>query len=160
MKNRLILFLVAVLIAVAVSFGFKWFGGLRGEPVVFETVFQNWSSGHGERKQYVINAGENWNELWLEFTSNITPTPFFPPPDFDSYTVIAFFAGTKPTGGYEVEITEVLEASDKIYIKLTETSPGIECVVFEAITEPYHIIKIPKTDKEIEFILNEVVTRC
>lgn len=65
--------------------------------------------------------------------------------DFDNYMVIAVFLEIKPTG-WEVEINGVVENENNITIIKEEME--LDNTV---ITQPFHIVKIPITDKEIIF---------
>ncbi|MBM3710345.1 MAG: protease complex subunit PrcB family protein, partial [Actinobacteria bacterium] len=60
--------------------------------------------------------------------------------NFSEEMVVGVFLGEKQTGGYEVEVTDVLDQNDYIefQIKINEPDPGE--IVAQSITSPYHII--------------------
>lgn len=58
----------------------------------------------------------------------------------DYYFVV--FAGEKPTGGYDIEITDVNISGDITNIVVKETSPSADMMVTQALTYPMHIIRI------------------
>jgi len=50
--------------------------------------------------------------------------------------------------GWRIEITSVIEWSDRIAVVVTVRTPHIE---LPADTQPFTVVKIPKTKKKIEF---------
>jgi hypothetical protein len=65
--------------------------------------------------------------------------------DFDNYIVIAVFLEVKPVNWF-VEITTIIENETNIVVSQEDTEGG-----FTTIEQPYHIVKIPITDKPIVF---------
>lgn len=85
----------------------------------------------------LINSMNTVNNVSNSFTeTNI---------DFNTYQIIAVFKEVKPTS-WKVEITSVFENAENITILIIETEN--ESTV---ITQPFHIIKIPKITKPIVF---------
>jgi hypothetical protein len=65
--------------------------------------------------------------------------------DFDNYIVIAVFLEVKPVNWF-VEITTIIENETNIMVSQVDTEGG-----FTVIRQPYHIVKIPITDKPVVF---------
>ncbi len=59
--------------------------------------------------------------------------------------------GEKPTGGYDVEITEITEAEDKILVTVHFTEPGEDEVVTQALTYPYDLAMLDDPGLPVEF---------
>jgi hypothetical protein len=59
-----------------------------------------------------------------------------------------------------VAIDSITEGSSSISVNVTETTPGPNCVVTEALTKPFSIVKIPKTDKKPVFKSKQIVKDC
>lgn len=106
-----------------------------------------------ERGNYIINSPTEWNNIFGE--TNIEPNV-----DFEEKTVIAVVMGQKPSGGYSVSIKQLEIGKDTIQFMVEEVIPGEKCFVTEALTNPYQIISIDKTQKEIRFVGNTVVNEC
>ena len=124
----------------------------------FTTIAQGTNSGYQSASQTVIDNEEGWINLWQQHTSDTEPSPPVPKVDFTSYKVVAVFAGEKSTGGYSVEILTVetrnFQTKDLpslvIVVEYRQPQPG--GLVTEAMTYPYHMIKIPKIDvKKVVF---------
>ncbi len=114
-------------------------------------ISQGTSSHYDEKEDLVIKDESTWKAVWEKHISNRDPQPELPNVDFSNEMVIAVFNDIKPSGGYSVEILMVKDKPDRVEVFLIERSPSPEEIVTSALTQPYHIIKIPKSDKQIYF---------
>ncbi|MCD6264029.1 hypothetical protein DRO56_02670 [Candidatus Bathyarchaeota archaeon] len=80
--------------------------------------------------------------------------------DFSNTTIIAVFMGEFSTGGYEIEIKEVIDVGSSILVKVEKTYPGRGCTTTEAFSQPYHIIKLQKIEKPVTFRTSVKVRIC
>lgn len=118
----------------------------------FTTIARGTDSGYQNTSQMVIDNSERWLDLWQQHTCNTEPSPPLPQVDFTRYSVVAVFAGEKPTGGYSVEILTAQTTGSEIknqpslVITVEYRQPKAGEFVTEAFTYPYHMIKIPKID--------------
>jgi len=131
-----------------------------GADVAFTNVAKDSHGGYGERGNVMVQSEVEWRDLWSKTTSNQTPPPQLPDVDFEKETLIAAFMGTERTGGYAIEITKITETDSALMVSVKEISPGPNCIVTMALTQPYHIVKILKTEKQVEFLITEEVTEC
>lgn len=96
-------------------------------------------------------------EQWRKFAAEVEASPADPPPvDFDKQTVVAIFAGTKPTGGYSVKVTKVTDQSrpgkpSTAVVDYEVISPPPDAMVTQALTYPYVVVRIEKRLEQIEF---------
>lgn len=106
-------------------------------------------NGHEEITQsnLIIKNITDWQNLiskmdsYNEVSNNFTETSI----DFENYFIIAIFSEIKPTI-CGVEIKNITENENNILVFSEKTESDATTV-----SQPYHIIKIPKTDKTIEF---------
>ena len=68
--------------------------------------------------------------------------------DFSAYQIIAVFDEVKGNGGWTIDITGIAEWQDKILISVANLKKGGAASV---ITQPCQIVKIPVSEKEVEF---------
>jgi len=59
--------------------------------------------------------------------------------------------GEQPTGGYEVEITDVVEEPDRLLVKVSFAEPAEDEPVTTALTYPYDLEAVEPTDLPVEF---------
>jgi len=69
--------------------------------------------------------------------------------DFTAYQVIATIDIWRPSTGWHIEISTITELEDEI--KVTANAEQREGSLLTVMTQPYHVVKIPKIDKTIVF---------
>jgi len=109
------------------------------------------TSGITTFRTVVVRTSEDWQTLWREHAGPSVPPSPCPPVDFNQYTIIGIFAGTKPTAGYSVDIVDTQPLSDKIVVLYRETTPPQGMITAQVLTQPYHLRLIPKTNLPITF---------
>lgn len=122
-------------------------------------VFDSGSQGLNERGAYAINDEDSLSTLLLNIYGPDSPQAFAPV-DFTRYTVIAVFAGEKNSGGYSVDISRVVERENGLVVSVREYVPGQGCIVTQAVTYPYQIAIIPKTNVLAATIDWNTAERC
>ena len=108
-------------------------------------------SGVREPLQTVARTPAEWESLWKRHVSNQNPPS--PPPmiDFGAQMAAGVFLGEKSTGGYEVEITKAELKNSTLYIYYIETNPSRGGATIQAMTQPFHLVKLPKHDARVVF---------
>jgi hypothetical protein len=66
--------------------------------------------------------------------------------------VIVCIDKVRNSGGFSIEIIEVVTESDTFLIKVKTEGPKPMSMVTSVMIQPYHIVKIKKTNKKIKFI--------
>ena len=117
--------------------------------VQFTTVGKNTLNG-GEnipQSNFVFNNETDWNNFLIQLNAinDVSGTFNETEIDFTAFTVIAVVDEVK-TSGSQISIINVMENTNNIQIakELTIYSTTV-------ISQPFHIIKIPKTNKPIIF---------
>lgn len=126
----------------------------------FQTILKGYSSGHTESTFYVIQDEGEWVAVWSQHQSIFSPQ--LPPPEvnFSEGTIIGVFMGEFSTGGYGIEIMEVIDMNQFVVVKVEKTYPGEGCIVTMAFSQPYHIVRIDKIYKEVTFDTVERIIEC
>ncbi|SIQ39395.1 PrcB C-terminal [Alkalispirochaeta americana] len=62
--------------------------------------------------------------------------------DFSNEAAIVFFAGTRTTGGYQLELERVSRTSRELTIHIAEKGPDPDQVVTQALTFPHIVIVV------------------
>jgi len=134
----------------------KDFGKKSTEKTEFQTIEKGYYSGHTNSAYHVINTETEWADVWNQHRSISWPQQSPPKINFSDTTVIAVFMGEFSTGGYGIEIEEIFNMPKSTIVKVEKTYHGAGCIVTQALSQPYHIVRTNKIDKEIIF---EVVVR-
>ena len=109
-------------------------------------LYGNGSEGIVQSNMVISNTTD-WQNLMNQMNSvnNVTDEFSETNIDFSTYKVIAIFLEVKPNG-WQVRISNIEENVSSIMVSTAETE-GINLVV----TQPFYIVKIPVTNKPIEF---------
>lgn len=143
MKNNIIIILIlGILFICNTSYP-------QEEKVIpFTTVAEGDACGIKGNKKLIINNKEKWKNLCTEIVkgSPRDKAPYF---DFNITTLIGIFIGNCSPAYDLVEIVKIVENDEKIIVYYKQF------VVFpkgNKITQPFCIVSIGKTNKNIEFI--------
>lgn len=120
---------------------------LLGE-VQFTVIYEGSSSLITEADTWIIK-----NEYaWEVFKSNSFPSiELVHNIDFNTQIILAVSQGEKPTGGYSIAISGIFEFDDYLEVEVQEFSPAPGQEVTLALTQPFQIVVIEKTEKSILF---------
>lgn len=152
MQRKRFFVITALVVAVFAFVVLNTFGVIGiGTRIEFQPISKGIWSGHTNAEYYVIQDRDEWTQIWSQHTKVMHPQDPLPEMDFSEKTIIAVFMGTHLTTGYGIEVKEIIDTGLSIVVKVEKTYPGKRCVVGEAITHPYHIVKINKIDKYIIF---------
>jgi protease stability complex PrcB-like protein len=123
----------------------------EGTALPFSTVAQGFASGVSEPLQVAIRTRDEWVAFWTRHTRAQVQPPSAPPVDFSREMVVGVFLGERATGGYEIEITKVERADSGLRIHYRSKSPDPAAMVTQALTQPYHVIKLRRDDSPLVF---------
>lgn len=127
----------------------------RTKEVSFQEIAHGERSTVVRRTNYIINSTSELTEVWKMIETDGQP----PEVDFTRNSVIAVFAGKKPTAGYDIEVAKIEDGIvRKVFLKLT--SPGGSCLLAQSLTQPYQIIEVPKASLPLTHEDTNVTTSC
>jgi hypothetical protein len=110
-------------------------------------------SGIHALETVIVRSPEEWEALWSRHVADRIGTRREPPlVGFQEQLVVGFFAGDRPTGGYAVRFLGLEGCLAKF--ELRHPPPG--AVLTQAITQPYAMAAITRTDLPIRFEVVEV----
>lgn len=118
-------------------------------------IVQQWTgfnSNQEKPRRLVIRDQKSWAETWAAMRGNVEPKPAVPAVDFEKHVVVAVFMGRKSSGGYAVKIVSIKKGKDKVRVTVKESNPPEGAMVTMALTSPYHVVVVPKSDKDVEFV--------
>lgn len=112
-------------------------------------------------RNLVIRNEADFRAFWRALHDNDPSPPPLPNIDFSQETVMAALLGTKPSGGYIIEIEEIIPNADApARVRIEVTVPGGSCGVTGALTSPYHVIKVEGTGLNFTFADERVRRTC
>jgi protease stability complex PrcB-like protein len=111
------------------------------------TLARGQSSGVSQARQALVRDRVEWEALWKVHA----PTEATPTVDFSSREVAAVFLGTRPTGGYSVDIVGTRFEAQTLIVEYAERRPGRSDILAQVITAPFHIVSLAKHDGPVRF---------
>jgi hypothetical protein len=130
--------MIALLLALLVA---------QAQTPAITTVAQGPASGATDFREVVVRSPAEWAALWKSHAGLQTA----PVIDFSANVVAAVFLGTRPTGGFRVEITGTRREAAALVVDYAERAPGANDLVTQVLTAPFHIVSIPRHDGPIRF---------
>ena len=134
--------------------------GSDNERIPFEVIHEGSYSAISDKRELIIYNEKEYQALMNDVYKNLDQMPKIPVVDFKKNSLVAVFIGSRSSGGYLVKIDSIIEASIYLVVSITETTPGKNCIVTDALTAPYVIVKIPKIEKKAEFKTKKTEKDC
>lgn len=118
--------------------------GCGGVTVANAQEETEWRGGQGGKEVFSVVVARNpaaWNALWAGIGRP-------PPAEFDASREIAaaLFLGRRRTGGYGITIESVRRRGAFMVVRFQEVRPAPDAMVTQALTSPYLVRLIPKTE--------------
>jgi hypothetical protein len=104
-----------------------------------------WKAQHGGPRTATMLVARSEAE-WQRLAAPFGLRPPLPRIDFDRQMVVAVGLGERPTGGYTVTITGAEERGGILHVRYEERRPRPDELVTQALTAPYHIRVLPRSD--------------
>jgi hypothetical protein len=115
-------------------------------------TWSNFTAGEGSKiktpRTTIITSPGQFNSYWRESTGNNSVANV----DFDREQLVAINIGERPTSGYKLSVTSVVQLSDQsVVISYVEQRPSVNARVTYVKTSPYVIIRMKKVNSRITF---------
>ena len=121
----------------------------QSTKIIFTEIGQGFTELNDNLAQNLIITTETeWNilldNLPSEFVDNFNEINI----NFNEFIIIAVITENQPNTGYSVSVNEIIENKNSINVfsEIQYVGSG-----YTAIVQPFHIVKIPSTNKEIVF---------
>lgn len=157
--RELQLILVATFISVIVGGGLYFLAEGDNIATSYTPSFRTLEAGVNgptdvlvQRKNYVFRQDVEFHAFWELLHGNAPGTKQPPAVRFANDHVIAVMHGVRSTGGYDIFIRDIIETPQERIIEIVRREPGPDCVVPEALTNPYHIVAVKKSDKPLRAV--------
>ena len=115
--------------------------------VAMTTINSNHMSGIDTPQQSVARTASEFETLWRKHA----PSQPLPAVDFGKQMVLAVFLGSRPSGGFNVQITNVRSSGKDLVVQWVETRPAPGMSAATVMTSPAHLVTVPQTDGAVRF---------
>lgn len=117
-------------------------------------------SGVEDRDRRVVRTEGEWRALWTQLARRMGASPPLPPIDFTSDMVVFAAMGTRPSGGFGIEIVRAAPDGGAFEVVVTERSAGAGCASTLLLTAPTAAVRVPRSDLPVRWIERTVVYPC
>lgn len=118
------------------------------------------SSGLTQRERIVVRDAESWAALWPRIMGSHRPLHTLPPVNFSREMLVVASVGTRPSGGHTITIDSVSGGRDRLFVFLSERSPGPRCGVTAALSEPVTLARLVRNELPVSFVTRSVLRDC
>ena len=112
-----------------------------------QTLNSDMMSGIDRAEQLVVRSDAEYKSLWQRHAPG-RPAPAV---DFAKQMVVAVFLGSRPSGGYQVQISGVRSEGDALVVQWSETRPAAGQAAAQVMTAPSHIVSVPRHAGNVRF---------
>jgi hypothetical protein len=123
---------------------------MAAQTPAFITIAKGDASGLQDAKQVTVRTAAEWTALWKDHS----PAEKMPAVDFAKHMVVGIFLGSKPSAGYAVEIVNVRNEEKDLIVEYVQKQPGRGTMAAQILTEPFHLVAVPKHAGTVRFIAN------
>lgn len=115
----------------------------------FEVIYNSNYLGKGEKGFELIQNYKTYSELIKRLELEEVEDEDFFDIDFSNQSILVVYLGERNTGGYSIDVSNIYWNKNNLIVQTSETKPQKGEMVTMAITNPYCIVKIPKTSTVI-----------
>jgi VWFA-related protein len=116
-------------------------------PVQMQTLNSDMMSGIDQPQLAVARTPDEWQALWQRHA----PGRAAPAVDFSQHMVVAVFLGSRPSGGYQAQITGITTEGPLMVVQWVERRPGPGQMAAQVMTSPSHLVTVPRHAGEVRF---------
>lgn len=119
--------------------------------LTWRTLSRGLTSGISEPAQQVIRDEGTYLRLWAQHAADIPRVGLPPAVDFQREMVVVVALGSRPTGGYLVEVVDAELRRRQLRLLVGETQPQPGTFQIQQTTQPYQIIALPAVAAHVDF---------
>ena len=117
------------------------------ESIAVTTINTDRMSGIDAAQQTVARTAPEFSALWQKHAPG-RPAPAV---DFTKNMVLAVFLGSRPSGGYGVQITGVAVENNGLVVRWEESRPPSGTSAAAVMTAPAHLVTVPRREGPVRF---------
>lgn len=117
-------------------------------------------SAIAEPRQAVLRDAGALRALWSTHAAYLIPPPAPPAVDFSTSTVVAVFVGNRSSGGHALAVSGLNRTTSGWHLSLSLLKPGAGCLVTQALTQPWVMVRVPGRDQSVGIAITESTRSC
>jgi hypothetical protein len=140
--------LIATIVLLVASFAAQATEPVQTKPGRSHAILGQWhgsSYSGGEFSVVKIYKADRWRQFWQEYLQREQPVDF----DESLHQAVYIELGVRPTGGYAVEVVRVFEEDKHLVLEYVEHEPAPEQYVTQALTTPWVMVLLSRTELRV-----------
>ncbi len=122
-----------------------------GYKLTWRTISRGVISGIETPMREVIRTEAEYLRLWATHAAPLQRTALPPRVDFSREMVVVTALGTRPTGGYFVDIVDLELSRNTLRVLVSEREPRPGMLQVQQLTQPYQMVALPVVNARVEF---------
>lgn len=118
------------------------------QPVPFTTLARGSYCEVTRPEAHVIRNRAELEKFWNRLGHVKQKIPDM---DFGVRMALAIFMGEQSSGGYAIRIDRIVQTPEEVIVSVRKTTPPKGSAVSQALTRPYILVSIPRTELPIRF---------
>jgi hypothetical protein len=123
----------------------------RGHKLSWRTLSRGLTSGIVTPQKIVIRDEAEYFTLWAEHAADLNRVALPPDVDFSREMVVLVAMGTKPTGGYYIEVVDMELRARTLHVMVGERVPRPGTMQVQVQTQPYQLVALPFVNARVRF---------
>ncbi len=128
---------------------------LTVEALYFEPIGTGYRAQVSDTTELVFRTREEWES----FLPVLEPMAAFADSDFEQ-TMIVVAVVPAFSGGYTVEFEAIEEIGEEVVATYGVGEPGFDCVAISALTQPFQVVAVRRSDKPVRFVRHSRPETC
>jgi hypothetical protein len=123
------------------------------QELTWDELARGTQAATGERTEFhLATSQERFIRLWNLAYGRQLNVPPAPSIDFRRDTVVGFFLGQRPTGGYSVAVRDVTLEGGEVYVDVRITEPRPGDITTQALTSPWVLVRITRPNLNVVWL--------
>lgn len=102
----------------------------------------------------LVESEDELLQLWNQAWGSRLELPPVPDVDFQRETILAVFQGEQPTGGFGIEVSDVVVEGNDVFIDMQFVEPAPDAIVTQQLTSPWVMLRVLRGGVEVAWFRN------
>ncbi len=129
---------------------------VAGQQVSFTNLAVGGNARPPKRQFLVLRDSAGLRRQWEIAYRNHGRKPPVPVVDFQKYDVLAIYQGAKPSTGYSVRVSSVVDSGRRITVVVKEWTPSGGCMTGSMMTNAWHMVRVDRKNKPYSFTTRQL----
>lgn len=130
------------------------------DAVQFTEIKSGENSSYKKAQNTVISTQKEMDLAWGEMFAAYSRKPPIPMMDFEKSQFLLITMGEQANGGYSAKVKSIVKTPKGMVVTIEDAKPGKTCNTTSALTYPFQLIEMPKTDQALSYVRVAKVNEC